>query len=167
MGHLIDLQPVGDRRPADAALGGEPGNVEQPAALPQQQFQHAQKPGALLQPEQLLHVPREIGIQPFGVKLGVVLLREQGGRQPAAQQPLPHVRDAEGGQLLVEHGTSSTTRLRPVRLSRNFCVAARVEEPVARMRNRGNASAPILSSRLGSGSWWTSSRTTVGWRTER
>ncbi len=37
VGYLIDFQPIRDGRPADAALGGQSGNVQQPAALPQQQ----------------------------------------------------------------------------------------------------------------------------------
>jgi hypothetical protein len=40
------------------APGGELADIEHSAALAQQQFQHAQKPRPLLQPEEFLHVAR-------------------------------------------------------------------------------------------------------------
>lgn len=49
-------------------------------------------------------------------------------------------------------GSSWTSRFRPVSESWNFFVADRVDEPVARIFRCGKASAPIFSSRLGSGS---------------
>jgi hypothetical protein len=149
---LINLQPVRDRGPADLAFGGQLRHVQHPAALAHQQFQHAQKSGALLQPEKLLHVAREVGIQPLGVEFGIVFLREQGGRQPPRNKRSRKSVTPKAGNSSCNTGTSSTTRLRPVRLSRNFCVAASVEEPVARIFNLGKPSAPIFNSRLGSGS---------------
>ena len=167
VGDLIDLQPVHDRGAADLAFRGELRDVEQPTALAQQQFQHAQKTGPLLQPEQFLHVTGKIGIQPFAIEFRIAFGRQQRGRQPSAQQAFPHIGDAERRNSSCSTGTSSTTRLRPVRLSRNFCVAARVDEPVARIFSLGNPSAPIFSKRLGSGSWWTSSNTTNRFFTDR
>jgi hypothetical protein len=42
---------------ADPALRGEPSDVEHPSTLAQQQFEHAQKPDALLRPKMLLGQP--------------------------------------------------------------------------------------------------------------
>jgi hypothetical protein len=47
-------------------------------------------------------------------------------------------------------------------VSRNFLLAASVEEPVARIFNFGKPSAPIFRTRAGSRSWCTSSNTTTG-----
>ena len=54
-------------------------------------------------------------------------------------------------------GYGCTSRFRPVSESRNFPVAASVDEPVARIRSPGYSSAAILSRRLGSAIRCTSS----------
>ena len=69
---------------------------------------------------------------------------------------------SHGSAGALQLGTAVLTRLRPVRVSRNFRVAARVEEPMARIFSSGKLSAPIFRRRLGSLNWWTSSKTTVG-----
>ncbi len=94
MGDLINIQPVRNRGPANLAFASQLRHVEHPAALPHQQFQHAQKSGAFLQPEQLLYVAGKVGILPLGVKLRIVLFSEQRGRQSPAQQT-PFVRTIE------------------------------------------------------------------------
>ena len=101
--HLINLQPVDHGGAADLAFRGELGHVQHPAALAQQQLQHAQEPGALLQPEKLLHVAREIGVLPFGIKLTAVFLRQQRRRQSAAQQTHPDIRHVKRRQFLVQN----------------------------------------------------------------
>ena len=47
-------------------------------------------------------------------------------------------------------------------MSLNFLLAAKVDEPVARILNFGNPSAPIFNRRAGSRNWWISSNTTTG-----
>ena len=103
VGRLIDLEPVHDRGPADPAFGREPGDIEHSAALPEQQLQQSEKRGALFQMKELLHIAREIGVQPFRVKLGVQFGREQRGWHAAAQKPVAEVGHAKGRQLLVQH----------------------------------------------------------------
>lgn len=68
--------------------------------------------------------------------------------------PLPGDQEIHFPALLVapvrSSGSRCTRRLRPASVSRNFRLAARVDEPVARIFSFGNRSAPILSSRAGS-----------------
>jgi len=58
-------------------------------------------------------------------------------------------------------GVSHTSRLRPARLSLNFRLAAKVDDPVATTRTLGKWSAATLRTSDGFVSRWISSRTTV------
>ena len=103
MGDLKNLQPVGQGGAADLAFPCQLRHIQHASALPQQQFKEAQEGGPFLQPEQFLHITREIGVEPFTVELRIGFLRQQRGWQTTAQQPVPQIDDSKGGQLLVEN----------------------------------------------------------------
>ena len=127
---------------------GQARDFQHSSALAQDQFQHPQEFRTLAEMEQFLDIAGIVGIQPFGIKFRVRRRRQQGlGQSPRSNRAwisaTPKAADSSANT-----GVSSTTRLRPARLSLNFVVAARVEEPVARTFRPGKASAAILSTRL-------------------
>ena len=78
------------------------------------------------------------------------------------QETLLEAHAAERGQFIPKDRREVHDALATGKVSRNFLLAASVEEPVARILRCGKASAPILSTRLGSLSWWTSSKMRMG-----
>lgn len=62
------------------------GHLQLAAALPEQRLDERQEGRALLDPEELLNIAREVGVEPFRVEAPVVLGREQRRRQAAPEQ---------------------------------------------------------------------------------
>ncbi len=82
-GHGVDVS--GHGMTAHAALGGELGDVEQPAALVQKQPQQREEPGPVSDAEEFGDVPRVVAVHPLSEERGIFRLREQRFREPTMQ----------------------------------------------------------------------------------
>ena len=115
-GDLRDLQHIEPVHHGWATRSGvlrQARDLQQPAALPENQRYHPQKLGPFSDMEKLLDIPREIRVEPFGIKLPVGAVSQQGRRQTSSQNARFHVRDAESLQFLGQHRSQRHNALPP------------------------------------------------------